>query len=264
MKTNTIVSLVASAALLVGSMGCMQQEQPPELPPVGTMKAELGTVESAPQAAKDADPDAVGDYSNFANAWVRVKLLQAYGTGIVFIPAVAMGLALSQEPTHQGDSWLWSVTVGQTTGDLELSGGLIAGWDVSFFVSNPAEGIADFLWIEGHSNPELTEGYWLGHDVNRPASDNEVLEIAWSYTSETDRSLSYSNVNSSSPDLGDVITYSVQGTTATLVYDDASDPSLIANITWDTTTGVGSIQVPYYNGGEKACWNASFVNAPCL
>jgi hypothetical protein len=264
MKSNTIVSLVAGTALLVGSLGCVQEEQPPELPPVGTMQTELGTIESAPQVAKDADPDALGDYSNFANAWVRVKLLQAYGTGIVFIPAVAMGLALTQDPSYQGDRWVWSVTVGQTTGDLELSGGPLAGWDVEFFVSNPVEGISNFLWIEGHSNPDLTEGYWLGHDVNLPAGEDEVLEIAWRYTSETDRSLAYSNVKTSSPDLGDVITYTVLGTTATVVYDDASDEDLIANITWDTTTGVGSIQVPYYNGGEKACWDASFRNAPCL
>jgi len=264
MKSNIIVSLAASAALLLGSVGCVQEEQPPELPPVGTMSTELSSVNSAPQAAKNADPALMGEYSNFANAWVRVKVLQVYGTGIIAIPAVAMGLALTQDPTHQGNRWVWSITVGQTTGDLELSGDLLSGWDVDFFVSNPAQSISGFLWIEGHSNTDLTEGYWVGHDVNLPPEADEVLEIDWRYDSDTDRSLAFSNVNTSSPDLGDVITFTVLGNTATLVYDDASDASLIANIDWDTTTGVGSIEVPHYNGGEKACWDAAFMNTPCL
>ena len=261
MNKTTLTALMTASALALAT-ACVQEE-PPDLPPVGTMTAELGTMEDAPAAAKNADPAVAGDYANFANAWVRVNVLRLYAAGVVAIPAVAMALALTQDPQHEGNSWLWSLTIGEVTGDLELTAGLVSGYDLGLYVTNPEEGLDRFMWIEGHANIALSEGYWVGHSVDLPAADNEVLEISWTYLAEDDRSLEFSNVSSASEDVGDVIAYAVSGTTATVIFDDASEPAQVATIVWDTVTGVGSIQVPLYNDGNKACWDASFVNVVC-
>jgi hypothetical protein len=261
MNKITLTALITASALTVAT-GCVQEE-PPDLPPVGTMTAELGTMQDAPPAAKNADPAVAGDYANFANAWVRVNVLRLYATGVVAVPAVAMALALTQEPRQQGNSWLWSLTIGEVTGDLELTAGLVSGYDVGLYVTNPSEGLDQYLWIEGHANTALSEGYWVGHSVDLPAGDDELVEISWTYLADDDRSLEFSNVSSASEDVGDVIAYAVNGTTATVVYDDASEPEKVATIIWDTVTGVGSIQVPLYNDGNAACWDASFVNVAC-
>jgi hypothetical protein len=261
MKTarNTISSLIAASAMVLGTVGCA--EQPPELPPVASMSADISSVDSAPAIAKNAALQGDGEYTNFANGWVRVALVRAWATGVLLVPAASMGIALTQEPHKQGDRWVWSVTVGATTGDLELSADLADGWTVEFYVSN--QQLDRYLWIEGHFVTDLTSGYWLGHDPNLPAGDDEVLEISWQYTSPTDHSLEYSNVNSSSPDIGDVLSYTRSGQTATVVFDDASEPDQVATVSWDTTTGAGSIEVPLYNGGAEACWGSTFQNAPC-
>jgi len=266
MKTSStrkqISSTLTACAFLAASLGaCVAQEDPPELPPVGSMQANIEGPSSAPPIAKNAPLEGDGTYTNFANAWVRVKVLQAYATGIVLIPAIVMGAALTQEPTQHGGTWVWTVSAGGATADLEVRLGPVTGWDVDLYVTN-AE-VTRFLWVEGNFAADLSEGYWLGHDVTLPAADNDVLEIAWTYHSDTDRTLAFSNVNHTSPDVGDVVTFTVSGTTATLVYDDASDPDLIANISWDTTSYDGSIQVPGYNGGAIACWNTAFENASC-
>ena len=43
---------------------------------------------------------------------------------------------------------------------------------------------------------------------------------------------------------------------------DASE-NLNADITWDEVTGAGSIQVPDYNDGERACWDEDQDDIEC-
>jgi hypothetical protein len=47
------------------------------------------------------------------------------------------------------------------------------------------------------------------------------------------------------------------------VFEDASVPDSTAFIAIDTVTGAGSIQVPLYNGGQRACWDDAFLNTTC-
>ena len=262
--TRTTGLALAIALISSQAAGCVQEE-PPELPPVTSLTANLSAPESAPLEAKNADPAGAGDYSNFANAWVRVKILQLYGAGIVLIPGVVMAAALNQEPRQEvradSEAWIWSVSALGATADLEIATGLVSGWDVDLLVSN-AE-LDRYLWIEGNFALDLSEGVWTAHDANLPADADSALEIRWTHVSDTDRTLVFENTNQSSPDVGDRLTFSVSGTTATLRFEDASDPGVVANISWDTDTAAGSIEVPLHNNGEKACWNAAFVNAPC-
>ena len=263
LKTNRLSPALCAVFLASTIAGCAQQEQeePPDLPPVGSLQAEVKTMQSAPVAAKNANPEGDGEYTNFANAWVRVAYLRVGAAVVLALPVASMALTLSQDPEFDGDSWNWSLTVLNTTADLELSGDLVNGWDVAFYVTNPE--VTRFLWIEGHANPTLTEGTWTGHSVDLPAGDDAVLDINWSYTSETERSVSVSNVNSESPDFGDLLTYTLSGTSATILFDDASAPNQVATISVDTLLNAGSIQVPLYNDGAEACWDESFLNVTC-
>ena len=256
------VGILASVALaLTATFGCANNEEPPELPPVTSLTTNLEAPAAAPDTAKNADINGTGVHTNFANAWVRVKVLQLYGAGIILIPGTVMAAALTQQPTLRGDTWVWSVTALGATADLEVRGAVNEGWDIDLLISNTE--LDRYLWIEGNFALDLSEGIWTAHDANLPAGADDVLDIRWTYVSDTERTLVFENTNQSSPDVGDVLTYSVSGNTATLRFDDASEANQIAEITWDSTTGLGSIQVPDYNNGERACWNAAFENAAC-
>lgn len=259
-RHSNILALVASTALVSASLtGCVQ-EQPPELPPVGSLTANIEVVEAAPDEAKNADPAGVGDYTNFANAWVRVKILQLYAGGVILIPAVVMAAALAQEPRQEGEAWIWTVTAGGATADLELRANL-AGWDIDLYVTNAD--VERFLWIEGDFDVDLGAGTWRANDANRAAGENAVLEIAWNYLADNERSLVFTNVDQQSPDVGDVLSYTISGNTATVGFDDADNPEQIAQASWDNTTGVGDVEVPLYNNGERACWDTTFSNVAC-
>lgn len=258
--TTTCVLAVSLAAFATGCADDTLPQQP-EIPPSASMTADLTGLEAAPVAAKQASPTAESTFAHFANAWVRVKVVQLYAAGVVAIPALVMGAALGQEPTSDGDQWVWDVSAGAASASLRFSGNVVSGWDVDLLVTN-AE-VTDYLWVEGSSNTAATEGAWVLHDAKEPAGEDKVLDISWSYTSETDHSLTYRNVNQSSADVNDEVEYSLDGTTATVVLRDATDSSLVATARWSTETGAGSIQVPNYNNGELACWGANFQNADC-
>ena len=250
---------VAAGTLIAGA--CVQEEEPPGLPQVSSISANLESPNSAPAPAKNADPAVIGDYQNFANAFVRVRIVQTVAVAAVVVPAAVMGIALSQEPTKEGDSWHWSVTALGATADLYVNVGLVDGWDVEMFITN--DELTDFLWIEGDFAVDLSSGTWLSHSAELPAASNEVLEIGWTHTSETEHTLTYTNVNSEHEGYEDVMSFSINGTSATLVFDDASEPSQTANISWDTASNAGSIEVPLFNNGDVACWDDAFVNTEC-
>lgn len=257
-----VTTSVAASLLAVLAVGCADESLPqPKIPPVQSMSADLTGLESAPPLAKQANPAGITAYTNFANAWVRVKLLQLYALGVVAIPATVIGLALGQQPTNDGDQWVWDVSAGNASASLRFRGNVVAGWDVDLLVTN-AE-VEDFLWVEGDSNGTATKGSWVLHDARQPINEDQVLEIAWAYGSDTDYSLEYRNISQGSEDLGDELEYTLDGTTATVVFRDASDTTLVATISWNTGTGAGSIQVPGYNDGDEACWGTDFNNADC-
>lgn len=260
-KTNLTRATLSSLAAATFAMSACAQEEPPELPQVSSMSANLEAPNSAPAPAKNADPAVLGDYQNFANAYVRVRIVQTAAVAAVVLPAAVMGIALTQEPTKEGDTWHWSVTALGSTADLFVNVGLVDGWDVEMYITNNE--VTDFLWIEGDFAVDLSSGTWLSHSAELPAASNEVLEIGWTHISETENSLTYTNVNSDHEGFEDVMSFSIGGTTATLVFDDASEPDQVANITWDLVSKAGSIEVPLFNNGEVACWDDVFENSDC-
>ena len=269
---NTLARRLRVATIVTAtvgiSFGCVAKDDdnPPDLPPVGSLTTDVEVLNGAPPAAKNAPlgPTATGTdgaYQNFANAWLRVKVVQLYGAGIILLPAAVMGAALTQEPQQRGDTWVWTISALGATADLEVSANLVSGWDIDLYISNAD--LSRYLWIEGDFALDLTEGTWAANDHNQSPGSDRVLEISWNYNSETDRSLEYRNVNSESEDVGDAMRFTLNGTAATLAYTDASDSNVVANIEWDTGTGHGSIQVPHYNNGDKACWDSGFEDTLC-
>ena len=262
------VALCTCSALLL-ALSCKDKDDSPDLPPATSLSTDFSALTAAPVAAKNAPTGATAvpeDYLNFANAFVRVKVVQFFAGLVIVLPAAAMGLALNEDPDKQGNTWFWSVTVGEATADLEVSVSLVSGFDVELYVTN-AE-LERFLWVEGNFGDGSGTGEWVLHDPEIAGADKRALSIQWTYVSDTDRALTYEILSPTANDDGDVFqgdtfAYTVDGMTATLEYVDADVPTSTALIEWDTTTGAGSITVPEFNGGATACWDELFENAAC-
>jgi hypothetical protein len=267
MKSITTISssLVIASTLALG--GCQQSEEeevPPELPRVSSMSMDLDALTSAPAIAKSGARAAIGDYANFGNAYTRVAIVEVAAIALVALPATAIGLALTAPAEHVGDGrFHWSVTALGATADVFVQHSLPDGWKGELYISSAGLNLNNFLWVEGDFNSILTDGTWTLHDPNLPAANDTSLEIDWKYRADDDLSLTYRNVNQQSEDVGDTMDFSVLGDNASLVYTDASNPAQVATIIWDVFTAEGGMQVPDYNEGQEACWDAAFVNSSC-
>jgi len=252
------MALCLSGALLAA---CGDDKLPqPEPLSSATVEADLSGIEDAPRAAKAALPTARSEYRNFANAWLRVKVLQLYAAGLIALPAAAVAATLNQQPTLTGGKWIWELTALGSTASLQIQRTDVGQWKAEMLVSNSS--VTDFLWLEGQYDATQSEGSWTIHDPELSGS-TAVLGIDWSYASETEHTLTYRNIDQSSADVGDKIEYQRDGNDASVVFTDASDSDSVARIAWDATTGVGSIEVPNYNDGNKACWGTDFKDTDC-
>ncbi len=266
--TRSIAS-IACFSLLLGTACIKGEDDSPDLPPAESLSVDLSVLNSAPVGAKNAPTGqtaAPEDYLNFANAWARVKVVQFFAGLVIVVPAAAIAAALQQSPMKDGDRWVWQVTVGDTTADLEVAASLVSGFDVDLYVTNPQ--LTRYLWVEGNFGDGSGTGEWVLHDPEIEGDDDRALSITWTYVSSTDRSLSY-EILSPRPNAndevfqGDTFSFSVDGTNATLEYEDADEPGTVAVISWDTGTGAGLLQVPGFNAGAAACWDELFENTGC-
>jgi hypothetical protein len=84
--------------------------------------------------------------------------------------------------------------------------------------------------------------------------------IEWSHPGTAVWTVSF--IAMDGPNEGDELTYDVNGAARSVSFTDASEATT-ALIEWNATTHVGSITAPGFNGGVKACWDATLANTTC-
>ena len=249
--------------ILTGLSGCVENNvesdvdsEALELPPQSSMSMDFSDFGGGKMA-----PGMVPAGKNFKAAAGRVILLDIIVIAVLAAPVGLFKSATTTVPMRQpGGSWLWDYDVdflGQTyeanlTGSLE---GFKTVWSMS--VTNPSRRIPldDFEWYYGEAALNNKSGSWHFFDPATPDDGNEVATIEWSVKGINKGTIVYTNTNERGPNFGDTLSYTVDGTTATILFYDASK-NLEADIDWDLFTVEGSIKVPDYNGGERAYWDA--------
>jgi hypothetical protein len=177
------------------------------------------------------------------------------------IPLATWRAAIVQQPVFEDGQWHWRFSTtenGQTySGDLTgyiEEGDLIA----EMRISSTTLALVDFLWYVGTAPVGGTTGTWEFFD---PASPSTLVgTIEWSHPGTLVWTVSFTA--ESGPDAGDVLTYDVNGATRSVSFTDAS-AATTALVEWYATTHVGSITAPNFNGGARACWDATLANTTC-
>jgi len=179
----------------------------------------------------------------------------------VAIPLATWRAARAQQPVFEDGQWHWRFSTtenGQTyAGDLT---GYIEGGDLiaEMRITATALGLDDFLWYVGTAPVGGTTGTWEFFD---PAAPTTVVgSIDWEHPGTAVWTVSFTAETGSGA--GDVLTYDVNGNTRGISFTDASAGTTVV-IEWNAATNVGSITAPNYNGGVRACWDATLANATC-
>jgi len=258
---RVLIWFLISGLVFSGLIGCIGDDEDDEdqalpLPPEDSMTMDFSAFGGGKMAPSAQLPGA-----NFSNAAVRVLVLDV-AVIVALAPSVAVFKGASTAvPVEQDDgSWIWSYDTIFLGSDFEadLTGSLEGpktAWSMKVTSDAFAEPLEDFEWYTGEVALNNDSGSWRFFDYKTPDEANELGVIEWSIQSEGKNEITFTRTDTRSPDVDDILTYSVEGTTAAISFYDASE-GITAEITWDLVTIEGSIQVPGYNNGERAFWDA--------
>jgi hypothetical protein len=267
-RTVAVLLLLALSALVGGCSSDPSTPDPaaqaPTLPDPGRLVPDLdffdaaATLEAAP-LEKDAASKA-----HFVNAYLRVVVVDALTRLVLAPPVTAFAVALHTVPSPQPDgSWLWVYTWvnGDEEAQIRLRGhdaGAYVQWELRVTTEGLEPALDDVLWFEGRTAREGAEGQWSFHD-HELAGNPVVAELAWG----DDASGEYLTLAAvAGPDAGDTLTYRHAAPHCSVVFVDGSG-DLVHDIRWNEADGSGSLQVPDYNGGERACWDTHQDDTDC-
>ncbi len=254
----TTILPALTAALLVGCI----EAQPPVLPVPATLSVDLSSLVLAPVAAQYPEEEGT-EFSNFSEAVDYFRWVRLNGAAVVAVPLSAVSALYGTEPAHAGEAWTYTGNAHGLDLIMYAYGSPSEGYDLELYVTRLDLGLNGFRWMEGSSSADLLSGVWLLRNPNFTASDNSVMQIAWSVSAEDVRSTTFTNLQDGHADEGDTLTYDQDGDDVTVTYVDASDGGVQTLITWDRTTASGSIQAPGYKAGEVACWGETYEDADC-
>jgi hypothetical protein len=186
----------------------------------------------------------------------------------LIIPVTAFNLALDNDPVSIGSNtwqWSYSVTPADVTYKARLTGEISSG-DViwKMYVSRDGSGgFAEFVWFEGKSKVDGTEGQWTFNES--AATPQPVLQIDWTKPTTTIGTITYTYLKNDTYK-NNYIEYG-KGTTTSTLYDAYYKISLtnirgtfIANVEWNTTTKNGRVKCPDYLDGKWFCWGSDKIN----
>lgn len=256
------VTLVAISLLLLG--GCGESTKPdtvaPNLPPTESVNLDLEFFESNTSPALSA---AAGSNLNFLNAYLRAAYLNVAVVSAITPPYMVLSLALHSAPTKVGeDSYVWVYTWQEINQphEIRLLGtvhGNVVDWELSILL--PDEDPQ--LWFYGQSRTDRDEGFWIFRDFTRD-TNLEVLRIDWDLTRENRASLVFLNIDAGSENKGDRLSYLVVGANRSIEFFDLST-GMTWDVEWNEENRSGSLRVPDYNDGSRACWDTDLMDVAC-
>ena len=254
MHRSGFLSLILAVALVPIGLGCGDDEIDPNraptftVPAPGTMAVDVSALNAKPAASAGVCHGLSALVVAWVNANVAVRLA---------VPTLAFAAAVAEHPVYLGDeTWRWTTTggLGNTwSAELEATVDNEGNVDWTMRISGTSQALNRFLWFSGTSNRNAVSGVWHYFDPQSPAESRELVEAEWSRASNAgaaSQELVFRNVDTQSPDSGDVLAYSLTGQTAAMEFEDASEVKT-SSVWWDVVTGEGSATNPQ---GETCCW----------
>jgi len=262
----SLVLLAALTACSTDSTSPADPGIPPELPPQTSMSGDFSLFGSSSALQAELAAQANATSHNFANAAIRVLAAQAATVIVLAVPVATFAAAANNTPTFEDDDrWHWRFTTvqGGHTYTAHLSGaaqGSMVNWDMRITSPTHSPPLEEFVWYGGQGQVDHTSGTWTFYDPATPASSNAVLRIDWTHVDWNDHGWEATALSGAAN--GDVFTSSVDGDDRMITYHDVSEQNFM-EIYWNASDGSGYLIAPHFNGGVKACWDASQQDVIC-
>jgi len=281
---NKLFSFLLLITLVSGLFwGCeKKKDNPPVLPPVGTMSIDFSNfVSPAKSAITNSEMKGLlaSDKSNWALSATITGVWNIILAVNLVIPVASFEVAVNNTPVYlDNKKWEWSYNfnvIGGTyksrlTGEMRTSD---VKWEM--YISKDGVGaFSELLWYQGTSAFDGKSGQWvLNHSQEFP---EPMLQIDWKVVGSGVSNIKYTyirelkNDRTVDPFNSSFIEYGLssgplnafynvhQNTGASNVFNDVF-------IEWNTTDHNGHVKANYYYQDDQwHCWNGTGDNVTCV
>lgn len=269
-KMRYTLLLIVLFAFATVQQGCKKDHgDKPQLPPSSSFVMNFSDIDSTkvPETLKINGVDSAGDYSNYVFAAGNVFTWNVIITVGLAVPVASFlnSFNYQAEWSNPDNAWLWNYDciVAGVVYSAELQAKVTGNqvhWEM--YVSK-AGGFQDFLWYEGDSRLDNTEGSWTLYDNH--ISNTELLGILWHNNGTAD--ITYTNIVPGGAENGGYISY---GTSADASYDAFYDiynkgKDNHTNIEWNKTSKNGRVKDPLHFGdSDWHYWDSSYISTVVL
>lgn len=260
-----LLSIVLSVMILLASCDSdkeSKQDPKPVLPPEFSMAPNLNDF-----STNDAQRNATS--GNWVYSALNVGVYSAILTVGLAIPVSAFTAITSQEPTYNTEAgvWAWENSFSANANDFSLLltadvDGDNVKWTGS--VSSSKDDIQDFVWFEGQSNLNGTNGSWsLFESPKNPTvwmstqwaqnDDSSVAEATFTIEKEGASSNSYIKyMKNENDDFNRAVEIS------------NTDSGDLIEIDWNNELKFGRVKSQnYFNDAAFHCWNENLQDVSC-
>jgi hypothetical protein len=188
------------------------------------------------------------------------------------VPVYSFQLAVDQKAVYLDDkTWQWScnATVLSVTYSARLTGQITETnvvWKM-YITKEGTGGYSDFLWFEGTSKPDGSQGQWKLYESQQ--NPVQVLQIDWSVTGNKIGMVKYTYTKSGAEFKDSYIEYGL--TTNTLnayytihYYNSSYQQFFDMNVEWSTSLHNGRVKCPgRFATNDWYCWDGNYLNITC-
>ncbi len=239
----------------------------PDLPPSTALAIDISYFFSSGKAAQNGDATQARD--NFAEAVRNVLQFNTLMLVQAGIPMATFAAALTKQPAVGDDGkyhWTFSMEYNGVSLQADLSGvrdstNGEAIWEMRITFQGQEYNLDDFLWYAGRSGPNNKSGSWTIYDPTRPDSTYDMLLVQWQENSETSSVIAFTMLAEGDSQNDQITLFRDGADRRMLMYDFSAETTV--EVGWNVETGEGYIIAPDYNGGAKACWDASKNDVAC-
>lgn len=241
----------------------------PLLPPYESMLIDFSNFSAKNKSIDQISYQKGPENSNWDYAATVAGVWKLIITTTLNVPITAYRLALNQDPTYLGsNTWQWSYIVGvagvnytaRLTGQVRTSDVL---WKM-YITKEGVGGFSDFLWFEGTSKLDGTNGQWIFSQG--PQTPVVILQIDWTRTGNLIDKVKYTYIKID-PFKNSYIEYGLTSNTLnayyTIHYYNGVKFSDVY-VEWSSTTHNGHVRsVDYLGDSNWYCWDANKINIIC-
>jgi len=268
MKKLLLLALIIILPVNYFSSCKKDKGEPPIIPPYETMVIDFSNFTTMKKSA-DLAPAGKGTENS---TWEFAASVSGVWSSLIAsnleIPLASFESAVNNDAAYLSDNlWQWSYNfiVDGTTYKARLTGQTSTSqviWKM-YITKDISGGFTDFLWVEGTSNTDGSDGQWIFKQS--PQSPATMFQTDWTKSGTFISSVKYSYLK---PDTykDSYITYGLTTGTFDASYNIHFSNGLYSDsdIEWNTTTRNGRLKCTDYLQDENwYCWDSNKINVFC-